>query len=1582
MSKLLDGLNPAQREAVKHKDGPLLIIAGPGSGKTETVARSIAYAIEKREVGPSRIAAFTFTNKAKDDLKKRISDNIVRQDLVNHIWIRTFHSFCGHVWNNHPGKLVIENARDFTAKELTRVYRAQITHLQYHQFDDKEIFNFIREYENQDISLTKVGNLQVPQIYIDIHKKYTQILKDNNDIYTKIQLFTNALLRDVHEVKTEWQEKFELIFVDEFQDTDPIQYQIIKTLAGPRQNLRVVGDDDQGIYGWRGADIQNILNFQNDYPTAKKPITLGQNYRSTQKIVEASRALVEFNPDRREKDLFTKNFKGEKVKYLHCENADVEANTIADFINRAIQEGQNPSDFAVLYRKKAQAHTLEEAFSNRTPKIRYYNLDKEGNLLSKQPKCTVSLMTIHKSKGLEFPNVFVSGVCSGLLPLYKSKKDWDEELRLLYVAMTRAENWLCLSSYEPHGRSEFLSYIPSSLLKTIEPLDNIRIPPKPEKMERPVTKESSDYEQLPEKLLGAGMTVIGIDPGNVGARKTNVGWSVTQKTSDGYSVLDYNTEHPIGKKEDKLKEIERKINSLVTFPPDAIDAIDAIAVEKIEVAIGEVEDTIEKAKAKWFHYVASCVATIRNIADRHGIECRLYTAQDVKYAATDNRSANKEQVESGVKKRCSVLMVKNNKKIDDHSADAIAASLCYLRSHLNSSRFEGNKRKQKHWNKGYAYLDKSQYEAAISEFTEAINIDPIYVDAHCGLGRVYLAQGHLEETKNAAKKALSLAENSHSDSQKVLDAIKHYRLGCNAVDNKQFDEAIVKFRESINLERIFPEAHCELSRAYLGAGNPKAAKDAAVEALRLRDDYPPARNLLNAINFYHTGLNFLNNQLYDEATNRFKKAIDREPIFTAAHYRLGYAHFQNRAPEAAEQSANHTLELNINYQLAHALLDEIKKAYVDKGYGALERLDLIEAEQYRNKALQIDEYYQPAYELFESIKKAYYKQAYDYLNDKQYDYAISEFNKLINKDPNFVDAYCGLGCSYFKRGNLKAAENYAKEALKLEDNYQPALQVLEDIKQAYVNKCKDYLKQDELVAAERSAKEARRLDPNCQETDVLLATIKQAYYNRGCDHLENQRYDEAITAFEESINRDPKFTAAHCGLGQSYLGIGNLTKAADSAQKALRLDPYYQPALNLLEDIKQTYYNQGCDHLDNQRYDEAIHIFTKTKNKYPDFTEAHYKLAQTYLEQADNLAAAEESIKETLRLAPYYRPAHALLEDIKQEYYNRSNAHIEVGEYRRAIDLLLRVDDIDRNNKEVCTNLADVYCLTGDDANAARWYQKVIDIDPNDKIAYIELGNAYYNMGKYEKSVDSFEKARKLDPHCEKTYDYWKRADFKLQKDKEMKADRMIRIPAEKFQMKSKDRESKDCENLEYTVYVDEFYIDAYLVTNAEYKVFVDKNPEWQKSCISNRYHRGDYLMDWNGNNYPQGKDNHPVTYVNWYAAMAYALWIGKRLPTEVEREKAAREFGNTVLVGNHSPDNTNSVWEWCLDEYNSNPCRSFSCPNLIVSTDNTSEIINYFKNVTTQRVLRSDDGIHRRGNTPSFTNHHYGFRCVKSVTG
>ena len=1290
MSKLLDGLNPAQREAVKHTDGPLLIIAGPGSGKTETVARSIAYAIEKLEVGPSRIAAFTFTNKAKDDLKKRISDNIIRQDLVNDIWIRTFHSFCGHVWNKHPRKLVIENERDFTAEELTRVYRAQITHLQYHQFDDKEIFNFIREYEKQDISLTKAGNLQVPQIYVDIYKKYTQILEDNNDIYTKIQLFTNALLRDVHEVKTEWQEKFELIFVDEFQDTDPIQYQIIKTLAGTRQNLRVVGDDDQGIYGWRGADIQNILNFENDYRTANKPITLGQNYRSTQRIVDASCALVEFNPDRREKDLFTKNFKGEKVKHLHCENADVEANAIADFISRAIQEGQNPSNFVVLYRTKDQAHTFEEAFRNR--KILYYNLDEKDNLLSKQPKWTVSLMTIHKSKGLEFPNVFVSGVCSGLLPHHKSKQeDWDEELRLLYVAMTRAKNWLCLSSYEedakfPRGRSEFLSYIPSSLLKTIETLDNIPIPPKPEEMERPVTKESSDYvEPLPEKLLGVGMTVIGVDPGNIGAGETNVGWSVTEKISDGYSVLAYNTEQPTGKKKDRLKEIERKINSLVaSFSPDAI------AVEKIEIGTeGKIED--------WFYYVASCVATIRSIADQHEIECRLYTAQDVKYAATNDKNAKgKMAVQKGVKKVCNLKEIPES----DHSADAIAASLCYLRSHLNSSRFEGNKRKEERWNKGCAYLDKGQYDAAVSEFTEAINIDPIYTDAHYGLGRASLAQGDLEAAEDAVKTVLRLTENNHPDSQKLLDAIECYHLGRGAAINKQFNEAITKFQESINLEPIFTEAHCGLGRASFEIDNLEAAKNAAEEALRLRDEYPPAQKLLVDIKMrhYNNGKIYLNREEYRQAIFEFQKAVEIDKNFKGAHRFAGEAYLKLGDLEKSEKGARDALDIDQNYKLAKELLEKIKQKHKEHGDGYRKKNAFTKALKSYQQAIRIDDKY----------KEAYHNLGILYRKMKNYDDAITAYQKAIDIDERSHVTYSDFSFVYREIGETATAIDLLKRAIAIKPDYQ----------RAYYNLADTYFDMEHLQDASEKVLEALRLDDNDQDTLKLQKNIVHAYLKQGRDYFKR----------------------------------GNLEAAKISAKAILKLDSNYQPAHKLLEDIKQTYYKQGLV-LVNRTHPEAINALQKAVEIDPDFKEAHYSLGEFYFKIRD-LEAAQKEAREALGIDQNYEPASDLLTRIKEEHYRRGLTSLKQNEWKAAEKSAEEVLKIDRNYKLASILLKNAYCQQALDYEKSERYrrsinllQKAENIHPNCEKTHYYLGRVYFKVGKLKEARAHANKALSIQPN-------------------------------------------------------------------------------------------------------------------------------------------------------------------------------------------------------------------------------------------
>ena len=912
MSKFLEGLNRSQRETVTHTTGPLLIIAGPGSGKTRTVVHSIAYAIEKGE-DPSKIAAFTFTRKAAGELRKGVGE-IVTKGVNNDAHISTFHSFCGSVVNVDFDSLHIDDEQKFIVKELTT--RAEIDYIQYHNFPESDdILRFIRLCKANNIDYSTAGSNakeyvpdpQMLEVYVDIYKKYEQ-LEDDGNPYTRVQLLTYALFRDVPEVRAKWQEKYSLIFVDEYQDTDPIQYKIIKALAEKHQNLRVVGDDDQGIYGWRGADIQNILNFEENYRNPKV-IRLGQNYRSTKQIVAASSALADFNPDRRDKELFTRNCEGTTVKHLHSENREEEASTISDFIGRAIQEGRNPSDFAVLYRTKKQARAFEETFTNSD--IPHYNVDEDESekRFSEQPEHTVSLMTIHKSKGLEFPNVFVVGICQGLLPNYynRNEKDWDEEIRLLYVAMTRAENWLCLSSYDydeyERGQSPFFErgYISSSLLESVETLENTPIPPVPETMKAP--KEPFDYiEPLPEKRLGSGMTVIGVDPGNIGAWETNVGWSVTRKVCDGYSVLDQDTQCLTGKKEDKLEQIKHRINSLVeSFSPNAI------AIEKFEVAT-------EAAKADWFYHVAGCVATIRSIANQHEIECHLYTPQQVKYIATNNRNASKLEVQKGVMQICNLQQIPKS----HHSADAIAASLCYLRSYLNSSRFEGNIRKQENYKLGLAHLDNEEYSEAITKFNEAINIDPIYTEAHCDLARAYLGLGKLEEAANSAKEALRLEDN-YPLALQVLEDIKrqYYEQGITYIDNNKYVKAINSLLKASDIDPNDKEVWTNLGRSYYWIDDYINAASCYQKAVDIDpNDKTACSNLGNA--YHWMGM-------YDKAINSLQKAKDLDPNCEKVRYYLARVYCELHELEKAEQEVKTALGIASTYQPARELLDKLDK---------------------------------------------------------------------------------------------------------------------------------------------------------------------------------------------------------------------------------------------------------------------------------------------------------------------------------------------------------------------------------------------------------------------------------------------------------------------------------------------------------------------------------------------------------------------------------------------------------------------------------------------------------------------------------
>jgi DNA helicase-2/ATP-dependent DNA helicase PcrA len=367
MSNLLDQLNPQQRVAVEATEGPLLILAGAGSGKTRVIAYRIAYLIENRQVPPENILAVTFTNKAAEQMKARVekllSGQIKLRPGAPHV--STFHSFCVSVLRRHIERLNFR--RDFTIydeDDQSRVMRACVQELGLSEqiTSPRSALAKISYAKNRGTSpeelASQAANPEMQRL-ASLYELYESKLRRANALdFDDLLLKTVDLFYQSSEVCELYNQRFPYIQVDEYQDTNRIQYQLVRQLTLLQQNLCVVGDEDQSIYRWRGADIENILNFEKDYPNAKV-IRLEQNYRSTQLILDAAGAVVSRNLARKGKRLWTDRSRGEKVRLFEARTADEEAQFVAGEVASAVAEPGKDS-VAVLYRTNAQSRLLEE----------------------------------------------------------------------------------------------------------------------------------------------------------------------------------------------------------------------------------------------------------------------------------------------------------------------------------------------------------------------------------------------------------------------------------------------------------------------------------------------------------------------------------------------------------------------------------------------------------------------------------------------------------------------------------------------------------------------------------------------------------------------------------------------------------------------------------------------------------------------------------------------------------------------------------------------------------------------------------------------------------------------------------------------------------------------------------------------------------------------------------------------------------------------------------------------------------------------------------------------------------------------
>ena len=361
MTDLLAGLNPPQRDAVLHDSGPLLVLAGAGSGKTRGLTHRIAHLIDQG-VRPGAVLAITFTNKAATEMRERLEGLV--GPTVRAIWAATFHSACVRMLRRDAPIVGYERSfAIFDTADQQRLLRRcfEDENIDAKRVDPRTILGRISDAKNrllepQDVDIDSFND----EVFVRLYRAYQERLRTNQAMdFDDLLMLTVKMLETDAQVREYYQQKFEHVLVDEYQDTNHAQYRLVRVLGEPQRNVMVVGDDDQGIYSWRGADVGNILDFERDYPDAKV-VALEQNYRSTGTILRAANAVVARNRKRHPKALWTAEGDGEPIEIVECRDEREEARVVVAEAQRIVDDGGSLSEIAVFYRTNAQSRALED----------------------------------------------------------------------------------------------------------------------------------------------------------------------------------------------------------------------------------------------------------------------------------------------------------------------------------------------------------------------------------------------------------------------------------------------------------------------------------------------------------------------------------------------------------------------------------------------------------------------------------------------------------------------------------------------------------------------------------------------------------------------------------------------------------------------------------------------------------------------------------------------------------------------------------------------------------------------------------------------------------------------------------------------------------------------------------------------------------------------------------------------------------------------------------------------------------------------------------------------------------------------
>ena len=385
----LDTLNDRQKEAVNITDGPLLVLAGAGSGKTKVLTTKVAKLIIDNKIDPSNILAITFTNKAAKEMKQRILSMV--GDIGYKIQISTFHSFGLNILKKHYDKLKLSKNFTILDSDDSSILIKNILKDMNSDENYKAIKNIISNNKNALIDSYEyerfVSN-DFEELVLEVYRKYeNRLIKNNSVDFDDLLMLPIVLFKKYPDILKEYQEQYKYILIDEYQDTNEAQYLLTKMISAKYKNICVVGDDSQSIYSWRGSNYKNILNFEKDYPNCKT-VFLEQNYRSTKTIINASNDLIKNNINRKDKNLWTDNEEGIKIEYKRAIDEKDEAYYVVSEINKLLDNGSKLSDIAILYRTNAQSRNLEdELLLNNIPykvvgSVYFYNRKEIKDLMA------------------------------------------------------------------------------------------------------------------------------------------------------------------------------------------------------------------------------------------------------------------------------------------------------------------------------------------------------------------------------------------------------------------------------------------------------------------------------------------------------------------------------------------------------------------------------------------------------------------------------------------------------------------------------------------------------------------------------------------------------------------------------------------------------------------------------------------------------------------------------------------------------------------------------------------------------------------------------------------------------------------------------------------------------------------------------------------------------------------------------------------------------------------------------------------------------------------------------------------------